>query len=168
MAVDFMNSKSCLVQLSSQDSHSFKGKFLVAFFCLITRSLLSMLSSHLVGIIANNGPMTEPAALKAAHFVQLCDQRDLPLLFLQNSTPYKHAEKQGDLIRSHAKLMSSVACATVPKITIIVGNSIGADNYMMVRTHLEFKLYHVKSTFIYCLFCYCDILIFSVSVWPFI
>ena len=82
--------------------------------------------------------MLPKAALKGAHFVQLCTQREVPILFLQNSTPStpstsEEHEEWNERINAHAKLMSAVACSTVPKITVVVGNSIGADNYMMVR-----------------------------------
>ena len=95
-------------------------------------------SRHLVGIVANNGEMVQKAALKGAHFVQLCTQRDVPIIFLQNSSPRPQptsateTEEVNEKICAHAKLMSAVACSPVPKITVIVGNSIGADNFMLV------------------------------------
>lgn len=94
---------------------------------------------NLVGIVANNGSVSGDAATKASHFVQLCDQRRIPLVFLQNTTPRDmsragskdQAVDVGIEMRMHARLMSAIACTTVPKITFIIGNSFGIDNYLM-------------------------------------
>ncbi|NRB39990.1 MAG: methylcrotonoyl-CoA carboxylase [Pseudomonadales bacterium] len=86
-----------------------------------------------IGIIANNGVLFSEAALKACHFIQLCCQRKTPLLFLQNITGFmvgKQAEKSG-IAKHGAKMVAAVACAAVPKITVIIGASFGAGNYAM-------------------------------------
>lgn len=86
-----------------------------------------------IGIIANNGVLFSESALKATHFIQLCTQRHIPLLFLQNITGFMVGSKaEGDGIAKHgAKLVSAVACASVPKVTVIIGGSFGAGNYAM-------------------------------------
>ncbi|KAJ3137646.1 Methylcrotonoyl-CoA carboxylase beta chain, mitochondrial [Irineochytrium annulatum] len=86
-----------------------------------------------VGIVANNGILFSESALKGAHFVELCTQRKIPLLFLQNITGFmvgKSAEA-GGIAKNGAKLVTAVACANVPKITVLVGGSFGAGNYGM-------------------------------------
>ncbi len=86
-----------------------------------------------VGIIANNGILFSQSALKGAHFVQLCCQRNIPLIFLQNISGFmvgKDAE-WGGIAKDGAKLVTAVSCANVPKITVIVGGSFGAGNYGM-------------------------------------
>jgi 3-methylcrotonyl-CoA carboxylase beta subunit len=88
---------------------------------------------HPVGILANNGVLFSDSALKATHFVELCDQRGVPLLFLQNITGFmvgREAEA-GGIARDGAKLVAAVSCARVPKLTVIVGGSYGAGNYGM-------------------------------------
>ena len=86
-----------------------------------------------VGIIANNGILFSEAALKAAHFIEICTQRGIPLLFLQNITGFMVGSKvEAEGIAKHgAKLVTAVACARVPKITVIIGGSYGAGNYAM-------------------------------------
>jgi 3-methylcrotonyl-CoA carboxylase beta subunit len=86
-----------------------------------------------VGIVANNGILFSESALKATHFIQLCCKRRVPLLFLQNITGFivgKNFER-GGIAKDGAKMVSAVACANVPKLTIIVGGSFGAGNYAM-------------------------------------
>lgn len=88
---------------------------------------------HLVGIVANNGVLFSEAALKGAHFVQLCGQRRIPLVFLQNITGFmvgKEYEARG-IIKDGAKMVQAVATVEVPKLTVIVGASHGAGNYAM-------------------------------------
>jgi len=88
---------------------------------------------HPVGILANRGVLLAESARKAAHFVQLCDQRGVPLLFLQNVMGFmvgREAEA-GGIARDGAKMVAAVACARVPKLTVIVGGSYGAGNYGM-------------------------------------
>lgn len=86
-----------------------------------------------VGIIANNGILFSDSALKGTHFVQLCCRRKIPLLFLQNITGFMVGSKyEAEGIAKHgAKLVTAVACAQVPKFTMIVGGSFGAGNYAM-------------------------------------
>ncbi|CCI41106.1 unnamed protein product [Albugo candida] len=91
------------------------------------------LYGNLVGIIANDGILFSDASQKAAHFIQVCSQREIPLLFLQNVTGFmvgKQAE-HGGIAKDGAKMVMAVACADVPKITCIVGGSYGAGNYGM-------------------------------------
>jgi 3-methylcrotonyl-CoA carboxylase beta subunit len=86
-----------------------------------------------VGILGNNGILFSESALKAAHFVELCCQRRIPLLFLQNIVGFmvgRDAES-GGIAKDGAKMVTAVACANVPKITVIVGGSYGAGNYGM-------------------------------------
>uniref|UniRef100_A0A1A8HIT3 methylcrotonoyl-CoA carboxylase n=1 Tax=Nothobranchius korthausae TaxID=1143690 RepID=A0A1A8HIT3_9TELE len=96
------------------------------------------ISGHLVGIVANNGVLSYDAALKGSHFVQLCDQRDVPLLFLQNTAPAAaltlsaaQAEVNSNRLKAQGSMMSAVACALVPKITVVIGGCHGADSYAM-------------------------------------
>lgn len=86
-----------------------------------------------LGIIANNGVLFSDSAVKGAHFVELCCQRKIPLLFLQNVTGFMVGQKYETegIARHGAKLVTAVACAEVPKVTIIVGGSFGAGNYGM-------------------------------------
>lgn len=86
-----------------------------------------------VGIVANNGILLSESALKGAHFVELCSQRKIPLLFLQNITGFMVGQKYetGGIAKDGAKLVTAVACAQVPKLTLVVGGSYGAGNYGM-------------------------------------
>ena len=86
-----------------------------------------------VGIIANNGILFSESALKGAHFVELCCQRNIPLVFLQNITGFMVGRKyeSGGIAKDGAKLVTAVACARVPKFTLIIGGSFGAGNYGM-------------------------------------
>jgi 3-methylcrotonyl-CoA carboxylase beta subunit len=86
-----------------------------------------------VGILGNNGILFSESALKAAHFIELCCQRRIPLLFLQNITGFmvgREAEA-GGIAKDGAKMVTAVACAQVPKVTVIIGGSYGAGNYGM-------------------------------------
>ncbi|HEY5848957.1 MAG TPA: carboxyl transferase domain-containing protein [Microlunatus sp.] len=88
---------------------------------------------HRVGIVANNGILFSSSALKGAHFVELCNQRSIPLVFLQNISgfmvgrEYEHA----GIAKDGAKLVTAVACSVVPKFTVVIGGSFGAGNYAM-------------------------------------
>ena len=86
-----------------------------------------------VGIIANNGILFSESALKGAHFVELCCQRNIPLIFLQNITGFMVGRKYeaGGIAKDGAKLVTAVACAKVPKLTMVIGGSFGAGNYAM-------------------------------------
>ncbi|MEQ1614453.1 MAG: carboxyl transferase domain-containing protein, partial [Hyphomicrobiaceae bacterium] len=86
-----------------------------------------------VGILANNGILYSESAQKAAHFIELCGHRRIPLLFLQNITGFmvgREAEA-GGIARHGAKMVTAVATARVPKVTVIIGGSYGAGNYAM-------------------------------------
>ncbi|MGQ0742683.1 MAG: carboxyl transferase domain-containing protein [Alphaproteobacteria bacterium] len=86
-----------------------------------------------VGIVANNGILFSESALKATHFIELCCQRRVPLLFLQNISGFMVGQKYeaGGIAKDGAKMVTAVACAQVPKITVIIGGSFGAGNYGM-------------------------------------
>jgi acetyl-CoA carboxylase carboxyltransferase component len=86
-----------------------------------------------VGILANNGVLFSESALKATHFIELCNQRRIPLVFLQNITGFMVGKKyeQGGIAKDGAKLVHAVANSTVPKFTVIIGGSFGAGNYGM-------------------------------------
>jgi 3-methylcrotonyl-CoA carboxylase beta subunit len=86
-----------------------------------------------VAILANNGILYSETALKAAHFIELACQRKIPLLFLQNITGFMvgKAAEAGGIARDGAKMVTAVACAQVPKVTVIIGGSYGAGNYAM-------------------------------------
>lgn len=91
------------------------------------------IDGYLVGILANNGILFSESALKAVHFIQLCNQRRIPLLFLQNIMGFmvgKEYEQRG-IAKDGAKMVTAVACSEVPKITLILGGSFGAGNYGM-------------------------------------
>ncbi len=86
-----------------------------------------------VGIVANNGVLFSESALKGAHFIELCAQRGIPLVFLQNITGFMVGQKYENegIARHGAKMVTAVACANVPKFTVIIGGSYGAGNYGM-------------------------------------
>ena len=86
-----------------------------------------------IGIVANNGILFSESALKAAHFIELCSQRGIPLLFLQNITGFMVGKKYetSGIARDGAKMVTAVSCARVPKFTLIIGGSYGAGNYGM-------------------------------------
>jgi 3-methylcrotonyl-CoA carboxylase beta subunit len=86
-----------------------------------------------VGIVANNGILFSESALKGAHFIQICAQRGLPLIFLQNITGFMVGKKYeaGGIAKDGAKMVTAVSCARVPKITMLIGGSFGAGNYGM-------------------------------------
>jgi 3-methylcrotonyl-CoA carboxylase beta subunit len=86
-----------------------------------------------VGIVANNGVLFSESALKGAHFIELCDQRKIPLVFLQNITGFMvgRAYEEGGIAKHGAKMVNAVACARVPKLTVVIGGSFGAGNYSM-------------------------------------
>jgi len=101
------------------------GKTLVTGFCLI--------GGMAVGVVANNGILFSETALKGAHFIEICCQRKIPLLFLQNITGFMVGKKAeaGGIAKDGAKMVQAVATANVPKITIVIGGSFGAGNYAM-------------------------------------
>jgi 3-methylcrotonyl-CoA carboxylase beta subunit len=91
------------------------------------------LYGHQIGIIANNGILFSESALKGAHFVELCGQRKIPLVFLQNITGFMVGKKYeaGGIAKDGAKLVTAVSTVAVPKLTVIIGGSFGAGNYGM-------------------------------------
>ncbi|WP_329442741.1 carboxyl transferase domain-containing protein [Streptomyces canus] len=88
---------------------------------------------HPVGIVANNGILFSESAQKGAHFIELCDQRGIPLLFLQNISGFMVGKdyEAGGIAKHGAKMVTAVACTRVPKLTVVVGGSYGAGNYSM-------------------------------------
>jgi 3-methylcrotonyl-CoA carboxylase beta subunit len=93
----------------------------------------SHLHGYPIAILANNGILFAEAAQKGAHFIELACQRGIPLLFLQNITGFMVGQKYeaGGIAKHGAKLVTAVACAKVPKFTVIIGGSFGAGNYGM-------------------------------------
>jgi 3-methylcrotonyl-CoA carboxylase beta subunit len=91
------------------------------------------LQGYPVGIVANNGVLFSESALKGAHFIELCCQRGIPLIFLQNITGFMVGRKyeSGGIAKDGAKMVTAVASARVPKFTVIIGGSFGAGNYGM-------------------------------------
>jgi 3-methylcrotonyl-CoA carboxylase beta subunit len=108
--------------------HEFKalyGKTLVTGFARI--------AGHPVGIVANNGILFSESALKGAHFIEIACQRGTPLVFLQNVTGFMVGKRyeSGGIAKDGAKMVAAVACAEVPKLTVVIGGSFGAGNYAM-------------------------------------
>lgn len=101
------------------------GKTLVTAFAEI--------AGYPVGILANNGILFSESALKGTHFIELCEQRGIPLLFLQNITGFMVGQKyeQSGIAKDGAKMVNAVATTSVPKLTILIGGSFGAGNYAM-------------------------------------
>jgi 3-methylcrotonyl-CoA carboxylase beta subunit len=108
--------------------HEFKAEYGTTLVCGFAH-----IHGHPVGILANQGILFSDSALKAAHFVELCDQREVPLLFLQNISGFMVGPEYeaGGIARDGAKMVAAVATARVPKLTVIVGGSFGAGNYGM-------------------------------------
>jgi 3-methylcrotonyl-CoA carboxylase beta subunit/propionyl-CoA carboxylase len=106
----------------------FKARYGTTIVCGYAR-----ISGFLVGIVANNGILFSESALKATHFIQMCAQRNIPLLFLQNITGFMVGKEyeRGGIAKDGAKMVHAVANAAVPKFTVIVGGSFGAGNYGM-------------------------------------
>jgi 3-methylcrotonyl-CoA carboxylase beta subunit len=91
------------------------------------------IAGHPVGIVANNGILFSESALKGTHFIELCSQRGIPLVFLQNINGFMVGKKYeaGGIAKDGAKMVTAVACSRVPKFTVIIGGSFGAGNYGM-------------------------------------
>jgi 3-methylcrotonyl-CoA carboxylase beta subunit len=106
----------------------FKARYGVTLVCGFAR-----LGGQLVGVLANNGVLFSESSLKGAHFIELCAARGVPLVFLQNVTGFMVGRKveNAGLARDGAKLVTAVACARVPKLTVVIGGSFGAGNYAM-------------------------------------
>ena len=108
--------------------HEFKALYGETLVCGFAR-----IWGYPVGIVANNGILFSSSSLKGAHFIELCNQRGIPLVFLQNITGFmvgRDAEN-GGIARDGAKLVTAVACSVVPKLTVVIGGSFGAGNYGM-------------------------------------
>ncbi|WP_447643668.1 carboxyl transferase domain-containing protein [Nocardioides zeae] len=108
--------------------HEFKQLYGETLVCGFAR-----VEGHEVGIVANNGILFSSSALKGAHFVELCNSRKIPLLFLQNITGFMVGREyeNGGIARDGAKLVTAVASSVVPKLTVVIGGSHGAGNYGM-------------------------------------
>ncbi|MBT2485864.1 MULTISPECIES: carboxyl transferase domain-containing protein [unclassified Microbacterium] len=108
--------------------HEFKAQYGTT---LVTG--FARLHGHPVGVVANNGVLFSESALKGAHFIELCDQRAIPLLFLQNITGFMVGSdaEAGGIAKDGAKMVTAVASTRVPKLTVIIGGSFGAGNYSM-------------------------------------
>ena len=106
----------------------FKARYGTTLVCGFAR-----IEGHPVGIVANNGILFSESALKAAHFIELCAQRGTPLVFLQNISGFMVGKEyeNGGIAKDGAKMVTAVACADVPKFTVIIGGSFGAGNYGM-------------------------------------
>jgi 3-methylcrotonyl-CoA carboxylase beta subunit len=114
--------------LDGSELEEFKPLYGATLICGFAR-----LNGYPVGVIANNGILFSESALKGAHFVELCSQRKIPILFFQNITGFMVGSQYeaGGIAKDGAKLVNAVSCARVPKITIVVGGSFGAGNYGM-------------------------------------
>jgi 3-methylcrotonyl-CoA carboxylase beta subunit len=114
--------------VDASELDEFKPRYGSTLVCAFAR-----LKNQPVGILANNGILFSESALKGTHFIQLCNRRGIPLLFVQNVAGFmvgKDAERRG-IAKDGAKLVTAVACARVPKVTLIIGGSFGAGNYGM-------------------------------------
>ncbi|XP_048354647.1 methylcrotonoyl-CoA carboxylase beta chain, mitochondrial-like isoform X3 [Sphaerodactylus townsendi] len=96
------------------------------------------IEGQLIGVVANNGELTHDASVKGCHFVQLCNQRNIPILFILNTAPqpadpvsFAQAENHSNKLKAQASMMATVACATVPKITLVIGGCYGNESYAM-------------------------------------
>ena len=114
--------------VDGSEFHEFKANYGTTLVCGFAR-----MWGCPVGIVANNGILFSESALKGAHFVQLTNRRRIPLLFLQNITGFMVGQKyeNAGIAKDGAKMVTAVACATVPKLTVIIGGSFGAGNYAM-------------------------------------
>jgi 3-methylcrotonyl-CoA carboxylase beta subunit len=114
--------------VDDSELHEFKARYGKTLICGF-----SHIYGYPVGIVANNGILFAESALKGAHFIQLCNQRDIPLVFLQNITGFMVGKKyeQAGIAKDGAKMVTAVACSHVPKFTVIIGGSFGAGNYAM-------------------------------------
>ena len=114
--------------VDGSEFHEFKARYGATLVCGFARIL-----GYPLGILGNNGVLFSESALKATHFIELCEQRGVPLLFLQNITGFmvgKEYEASG-IARDGAKMVHAVANTSVPKLTVIIGGSFGAGNYGM-------------------------------------
>ncbi|MBR0655451.1 carboxyl transferase domain-containing protein [Plastoroseomonas arctica] len=114
--------------VDDSDFDEFKERYGATLVCGFAR-----IEGHAIGIVANNGVLFSESALKGAHFIQLCAQRGIPLVFLQNITGFMVGQRYeaGGIAKDGAKMVTAVATAAVPKFTVIIGGSFGAGNYGM-------------------------------------
>jgi 3-methylcrotonyl-CoA carboxylase beta subunit len=114
--------------VDASELHEFKALYGETLVCAFAH-----LDGHAVGILANNGILFSESALKGAHFIELCDRRGIPLVFVQNISGFMVGRdyEAGGIAKDGAKLVTAVSCASVPKLTVIVGGSFGAGNYGM-------------------------------------
>ena len=114
--------------VDDSDMQEFKPTYGASLVCAFAH-----IHGYPVGILANNGVLFSESALKGAHFIELCDQRDIPLLFLQNITGFMVgvAAERGGIAKHSAKLVYAVSNARTPKFTVVIGGSYGAGNYGM-------------------------------------
>jgi 3-methylcrotonyl-CoA carboxylase beta subunit len=114
--------------VDDSDFDEFKARYGTTLVCGFAR-----IFGYPVGIVANNGILFSESALKGAHFIELCAQRGIPLVFLQNITGFMVGRKyeNGGIARDGAKMVTAVATAKVPKFTVVIGGSFGAGNYGM-------------------------------------
>src|SRR5262249_29030700 len=112
--------------LDGSELDEFKKQYGATLICGFGR-----IAGMLVGIIANDGILFSESAIKAAHFIQLCDQRRIPLVFFQNIVGFMVGKEyeHGGIAKHGAKMVNAVSCCSVPKFTVIVGGSFGAGNY---------------------------------------
>jgi 3-methylcrotonyl-CoA carboxylase beta subunit len=114
--------------IDGDDFHEFKSRYGIT---LVTG--FARIHGHLVGIVANNGVLFSESSLKGAHFIELCDQRGVPLVFLQNISGFMVGSdaEAGGIAKDGAKMVTAVATTRVPKLTVVIGGSFGAGNYSM-------------------------------------
>ncbi|MEY4729961.1 MAG: hypothetical protein RL020_1119 [Pseudomonadota bacterium] len=114
--------------VDGSDFHEFKQLYGTTLVCGFAH-----IYGYPVGIVANNGILFSESALKGAHFIELCNQRGIPLVFLQNITGFMIGKKyeNGGIAKDGAKMVTAVSCSTLPKFTVIIGGSFGAGNYGM-------------------------------------
>ena len=114
--------------VDNSEFDEFKQRYGTTLICGFSR-----IFGYPVGIVANNGILFSESALKGAHFIQLCNQRGIPLIFLQNVSGFMVGKKYetGGIARDGAKMVTAVSCSRVPKFTLIIGGSYGAGNYGM-------------------------------------
>jgi 3-methylcrotonyl-CoA carboxylase beta subunit len=114
--------------VDGSEFHEFKARYAKTLVCGFAH-----IFGYPVGIVANNGILFAESALKGAHFIELCNQRDVPLVFLQNITGFMVGRKyeNAGIAKDGAKMVTAVACSHVPKFTVLIGGSFGAGNYAM-------------------------------------
>ena len=114
--------------VDASEFHEFKSEYGTT---LVTG--FAHIHGHPVGIVANNGVLFSESALKGAHFIELCDQRGIPLVFLQNISGFMVGRdyEAGGIAKHGAKMVTAVATTRVPKLTVVIGGSFGAGNYSM-------------------------------------